>query len=48
MKGREEQIQNFRELEILENSEKNWKENLENKNKLIYGNDINIKKPKRL
>ena len=48
MKGKEEQIQNFRELEILENSEKNWKENLENKNKLIYGNDINIKKPKRL
>ena len=29
MKGKEEQTQNFRELEILENSEKNWKENLQ-------------------
>ena len=37
-----------KELDILENSEKIGKENLENKNKLIYGNDINIRNPKQL
>ena len=48
MKGKEEQIQIYKELDILENSEKIGKENLENKNKLIYGNDVNIKNPKKL
>ena len=48
MKGKEEQTQIYKELDILENSEKIGKENLENKNKLIYGNDVNIKNPKKL
>ena len=48
MKGKEEQTQIYKELDILENSEKIGKENLENKNKLIYGNDINIRNPKQL
>ena len=48
MKGKEEHTQIYKELDILENSEKSWKENRGNKNKLIYGNDVNIKNPKKL
>ena len=47
-KIKEESNQNSIELDLLEDSENNGEENRENKNKLIYGNDINIKKPKRL
>ena len=48
IKTREEPNQNSIELELLEDSENNADENFEKKNKLIYGNDFNIKKPKRL
>ena len=48
MKGKEDTTKIFKELDILENSEKGGKENRGNKDKLIYGNDINIKNPKRL
>ena len=47
-KIKEESNQNSIELDLLEDSENNDEQNLEKKNKLIYGNDINIKKPKRL
>ena len=47
-KIKEESNQDSIELDLLEDSENNDEENLEKKNKLINGNDINIKKPKRL
>ena len=47
MKKKEDPNQNSIELDLLEDSENNNKENSEKINK-IFGNDIDIKNPKRL
>ena len=48
IKTTKELDQNSIELELLENTENNEKCKKENRNKLIYGNDINIKNPAKL
>ena len=47
MKKEEEINPNYQELDILEDSRNEEESNNENGNKL-YGNDINIKNPKKL
>ena len=47
MKIKDDPDVNSIEMDLLENSKNDKDENEENKNKL-YGNDINIKRPKKL